>query len=500
MSAAGILERIVARRLQRIRAEGHALGVEVPRERRVPHIPFAPERDGGSGPVGRTPAGRTPFLICELKRRSPSRGDLALALDAVAQAGLYASAGVRHLSVLTEEDHFGGSLRDLLEVKARYPGLAVLRKDFLLDEQDLDVSRRAGADAVLLIAALHDAPALERLHLRARALGLEALVEVHDTEDLAKVRALRPSLTGINSRDLRTFRVDPLAAVALRAGIDWTSCTVFESGITGREEALVALSAGFDGLLVGEAVVRRPELVAELQQALGSPLAGRRFWPRLAERWIAHRARRPLVKICGLNRAEDARLAASLGADLLGFVFASSPRRAEPQLLRELRDLPALKVAVVVEERGRPEALDPQVRALLDEGLIDALQLHGEELPERCLEWGFPYYKALRVRGPEQVERCRSYRSPRVLADAWSPEAQGGTGRRVPEDLLEALAAQGPLWLAGGLGPDNVLEAVRRYRPELVDASSLLESAPGRKDRTRLERFFAEVAAGGERG
>jgi indole-3-glycerol phosphate synthase/phosphoribosylanthranilate isomerase len=246
-------------------------------------------------------------------------------------------------------------------------------------------------------------------------------------------------------------------------------------------------------------VVRRPELVGELEQTLGSPLVRRAFWARLAARRSVRQAqRRPLVKVCGLTRAEDARLAAGLGADLLGFVFAPSPRRAEPGLLRELRELPALKVAVVAEERGRPEALDPQVRALLDEGLIDALQLHGEERPERCLEWGFPYYKALRVRGPEQVESFMSYRSPRVLADAWAPEARGGTGRRVPENLLTALAAQRPLWLAGGLGPDNIREVVRRYRPELVDASSLLERAPGLKDRDQLERFFAEVAAGGK--
>ncbi len=292
MSEAGILERIAARRRERIRAQGHTLGVEVPPVRRVPRVPFAPEQEARGGPMEQSGV-RGPFLICELKRRSPSHGDFAPGLDAVAQAGLYASAGVRRLSVLTEEDHFAGSLRDLMEVKARYPGLAVLRKDFLLDEQDLEVSWRAGADAVLLIAALHEAPALERLYRRAQALGLEALVEVHSPEDLAKVRALRPSLTGINSRDLRTFRVDPLAAIALRAGIDWRCSTVFESGIGSREDALVALSAGFDGLLVGESVVRRPELAAELRQVLGSPLAGRSFWPRLAALAVARRRGEP---------------------------------------------------------------------------------------------------------------------------------------------------------------------------------------------------------------
>jgi indole-3-glycerol phosphate synthase/phosphoribosylanthranilate isomerase len=490
MNAAGILERIVTRRRERVRGEGHTLGAAVPQVRRVPRVPFG--------------EGQAPFLICEIKRRSPSSGDIAPGLDAGAQTDSYARAGVRHFSVLTEEDHFAGSLADLVAVKERHPDCAVLRKDFILDEQDLEVSDRAGADAVLLIAALHDTPSLARLGHRARELGLEVLVEVHDSEDLAKTRALQPRLVGINSRDLRTFRTDPLDTLALRSGINWPARAVFESGITTREEALVALSAGFEGLLVGEAVVRRPELASELQQALGSPLAGRRFWPRLAARRAARLTgscpdgRRPLVKICGLTRPEDARLAAGLGADLLGFVFAPSPRRAEPALLRELRDLPALKVGVVVGDRGRPEALAPGVRALLDQGLLDALQLHGEEGPAECLDFGFPYYKAVRIRKREEVARCRSYHSPRVLADAWSESARGGTGRRIREDLVAALAKQGPLWLAGGLGPDNVREAVRRYRPELVDASSLLEQAPGQKDRTLVERFFAEVAAGGE--
>ena len=96
------------------------------------------------------------------------------------------------------------------------------------------------------------------------------------------------------------------------------------------------------------------------------------------------------------------------------------------------------------------------------------------------------------------MARAGEYGCPRVLADAWSAEARGGTGRRVPEELVEKLAAERPLWLAGGLGPDNIREVVRRWRPELVDASSRLEASPGVKDRAALERFFAEIAAGGE--
>jgi indole-3-glycerol phosphate synthase/phosphoribosylanthranilate isomerase len=262
----------------------------------------------------------------------------------------------------------------------------------------------------------------------------------------------------------------------------------------------VARSGGFDAVLVGEAAVRSPAGVGQMQAALGSPLAARGFWARVAGKAASRdgaRAgaghRRPLVKVCGLTRAADARLAAGLGADLLGFVLAPSPRRAESSLLRELRDLRALKVGVVTEAQGARLA-----RELLADGLLDALQLHGEEAPEDCLEAGFPYFKALRLRAPEDAQRAGRYGCPRVLVDAWSAEARGGTGRRVPAELVGLLAREGALWLAGGLGPDNIREAVRLWHPELVDASSRLEASPGVKDRAALERFFAEIGAGAE--
>jgi indole-3-glycerol phosphate synthase/phosphoribosylanthranilate isomerase len=377
-----------------------------------------------------------------------------------------------------------------MKVKERFPHLAVLRKDFLLDEADLEVSARAGADAVLLLAALHDGPALGRLCRRARELGLAALVEVHDRAEVERAREARPELTGVNSRDLGSFRVDPLVPLALRPAIDWETTLVYESGVRAAEGVLLARSGGFDAVLVGEAAVRSPEAVASLAAALGSPLAARGFWARLTR---ARRPGRPLVKVCGITRAQDARLAASLGADLLGFVLAPSPRRAQPALLAELAGLRVPKVGVVTDAAGAAQA-----RELLEAGLLDALQLHGEERPEDCLAAGFPYFKALRLREPADAERAGEYGCPRVLADAWSAEARGGTGRRVPEELVAGLSAQGPLWLAGGLGPDNIRQVLRRWRPELVDASSRLEASPGVKDPTLMEKFFAEIAAGGE--
>ena len=311
------LNEIVAGRRRRVAAEGAELGETVPGSRRQPLVtlvplppagssacsaggagtggvdpstgefaqaPRAAAGDGGGGVgAGRSPAaagrvpGAGPLLVCEIKRRSPSRGAIAPGLDAVEQARRYAAAGVRAVSVLTEPDHFGGALADLVAVKEACPHLSVLRKDFLLDERDLEVSYRAGADAVLLLAACLSAEELGRLYGRALEMGMTPLVEVHDDADLAKARVVRPLLTGINSRDLTTFEVDTTLPARLRPAVDWPTTLLFESGIHCAEDAAFARSAGFDGVLVGEAVVRRPELVAELHAVLCNPAGvGRR--------------------------------------------------------------------------------------------------------------------------------------------------------------------------------------------------------------------------------
>jgi indole-3-glycerol phosphate synthase/phosphoribosylanthranilate isomerase len=151
VNQANIRDRIVARRRARLAAEGHALGVEVPHERDTLLVPFLVP----------------PGVICEVKRRSPSRGAIDQSLDPIALAGSYRSQGARSLSVLTEQDHFAGSLADLINIKRAYPDLAVLRKDFLVDCEDVEISYRAGADAVLLIASVLTADELTRLHARA---------------------------------------------------------------------------------------------------------------------------------------------------------------------------------------------------------------------------------------------------------------------------------------------------------------------------------------------
>jgi indole-3-glycerol phosphate synthase/phosphoribosylanthranilate isomerase len=478
-----VVDAIVARRKERVAREGAWLSTRPRESRGAPVVSF----------------GSDPFLVCEVKRRSPSRGDIAPAVDVVEQARAYAAAGVRAISVLTEEDNFGGSLDDLVRIKQELPGVAVLRKDFLLTEEDIEISWRAGADAVLLIAGILDEETLASLHRAARARGLAALVEVHDAADIARCRSLAPALVGINCRDLRTFEVDLAHPLALQPLIDWKARRVFESGVRGPEDVRLALSGGFDGVLVGETAMRSPESVPRLLAGFDRVPGG--FWRRLYARRLdaTGKARRPLVKVCGITRRQDAETAMSLGADALGFVMAPSKRRASVGLLRELADLDCLKVAVVVTERdGGAPRLAPDVREALDGGLVDAVQFHGEETPEECARLAFPYYKAVRVKGLQDVESMRSYRCPRVLADAWSADAAGGTGKRIPQELAQAVSGLGPLWIAGGIGPENVGEVVRALRPELIDASSRLEAASGVKDPEKLKAFFKEIERNAE--
>ncbi len=498
-----IRDEIVAHRRARIASEGYSLGVRVPGHRRAPLVSLLGD----------------PPLICEVKRRSPSRGEIDSSLDPVELAGRYVANGVRSISVLTEEDYFHGSLDDLMAVKQSYPQCAVLRKDFLVDPQEIEVSYLAGADAVLLIAALLSPNQLQELILATQERGMTALVELHDADDVNKARWLRPAHIGINARDLATFVVDLLAPLRVRHSIDWEHVAVFESGIFTREDARLVALSGFDAILVGEAVVRDPGRIPEIAAGFRDPHRGIRtshpvgdFWYRLVGRGLsrtpsgatdaptsaskasaASRGRRPLVKICGITNREDAELAVALGADILGFVFAESPRRADPQVVESLRDLDVLKAAVVVTGGDHGHLPDP-VASLLEGGFVDVVQFHGDESPEECASWAFPYYRALRLSSSDDAAKISTYGSPRVLVDARVANAYGGSGKQLASELVGAAVETGPLWLAGGLNDRNIAEIVRTHQPELVDASSGLERAPGRKDHRRLRRFFKELA------
>lgn len=193
-------------------------------------------------------------VIAEIKRRSPSKGDLSVDLDPAAVAGEYERGGAACLSVLTDAEHFGGSPADL-DAARRASAIPVLRKDFTVDERDVADARLMGADAILLIVAALDEAELRRFKELADHLGLDALVEVHDERELDRAVDLGASIIGVNQRDLTTFEIDRELAVKLKPRMPDGVITVAESGIRGVEDARAVADAGYHAVLVGESVV-----------------------------------------------------------------------------------------------------------------------------------------------------------------------------------------------------------------------------------------------------
>lgn len=212
---------------------------------------------------------RTPAVIAEVKRASPSAGPIADA-DPGSRAREYEEAGAAAVSVLTEPRHFDGSLADLRAVHLA-TSVPVLRKDFLVHPAQVMASRVEGADAVLLIAAALSELELKAMLATADDLGLGALVETHSEEDLEKALSTDAKVVGVNARDLETLEVDPARALELLARVPADRIAVAESGIATREQVERAVEAGARAVLVGEALMRAEDPGATLRALRGEP-------------------------------------------------------------------------------------------------------------------------------------------------------------------------------------------------------------------------------------
>ncbi len=201
------------------------------------------------------------------------------------------------------------------------------------------------------------------------------------------------------------------------------------------------------------------------------------------------------VKICGLTDVEDAKICVSLGVDFIGFVFAESPRRITKEDAKGIiAGLPPAvkKVGVFVNE---VKDIGEDIARYC---WLDVLQFHGDESPNYCLHFGgFEIFKAFRLRAKEDLVPVPEYRVDAYLLDAFVPGKSGGTGESFDWDLaIEAKKFGRPIVLSGGLDAGNVGEAIRKVRPEIVDVSSGVESAPGRKDADKLKEFVESVRGG----
>jgi indole-3-glycerol phosphate synthase len=374
-------------------------------------------------------AGNGLAAVAEVKRRSPSAGDLRPDADPAALAAGFERAGAAAVSILVDE-RFAGSPADLAAARAA-AGLPLLAKGFFSERAELEQLRGLGADAVLLLLRDLDDTQMRALLGTAEELGLDALVEAHDAEELGRAVDLGADVIGINARDLSTFEIDRRAQLELVEAAPRDRVVVAESAIAARAHGAEAELAGADAILVGSTLMRAPDPAARLAELIA----------------------RPLVKVCGLTREEDVAAAAEAGADLAGFILARETPRRAPGVLPVPDTM--LSVAVHVGE--------------VTDDRADLVQLYARENGHRGREG------ALLRRGREVA---------RVVDREWQADD--------PAHLERARAAEGRIMLAGGLTPENVRDAIERVRPWAVDASSSLELEPGIKDH---ERVLAYVEA-----
>ena len=371
--------------------------------------------------------------IAEFKRPSPSLGDIRPNARVEEIVPAYTGAGASAVSVLVDE-RFAGSLDDLRAARA-LTDVPLLAKGFFSTAEHLQEVREAGADAALLI--LHDLDDATAAALMAEAdrLGLDTLVEAHDAGELDRATRLGAPVIGVNARDLSTFTIDRNAQLALVAQAPRDRVLVAESAIHSRAQAAAAELAGADAVLVGTSLMRAADPAAKLRELVS----------------------RPLVKVCGLTRQEDVDAAVEAGADMVGFVFAEgSPRRA-PAVL----DVPETTLSVSVHV-GYAEGM-------------------GADLIQRYTDYGGG------VRGRDAILIRDGEEVARVLDLPW----EGAD----PEHWRNAATAEGRVMLAGGLGPENVRDAIEVVRPWAVDASSSLETAPGIKDHDRVRAYIEAARA-----
>lgn len=501
-----ILDEIVERRKNDIEQLGWDFGFSIPEKRQRPVHPFLNSKG----------------VILEVKRASPSKGDIAPNLDSAATALSYAKAGARAISCLTEANYFKGTLEDLMKVCAAIDsfeketgttGPAVLRKDFLIDEKDIDIAYRAGADAVLLISRILPTEKMISMAKKCEDLGLTALVELRLDEDVAKlaevVKVVNPKYiaAGVNSRDLRDFTIDLLTPCKMlnkiKAVLGQDARVIFESGIRTPQSAAFVGSLGFAGMLLGEAAAKNPEARNDLVKSFveGSETPNAKFWNNYAV-MIDSRSQGDgsLKKICGLTNKEDAVKAADFGADFLGFIFWNkSPRHADPlsvqKICESLNNSSKIKVGVIVD----PDDEEAQVAIqLVQKGVLDVIQLHTINCARKFLanpEYRkLPHYAAINITTEDDVkllDELFDMGEPRVLVDAQTAGKIGGTGKQISPELVALVQKKYKLWLAGGVTPENVSQVTQTYNPELIDCASGVEKTPGIKDEIKLKTFLA---------
>ena len=455
-------------------------------------------------------------LLAEIKRASPSKGVFALDIDAPSQARKYALAGASVISVLTEPEWFKGSIEDLRAVRQVLNGMAnrpaVLRKEFVFEEYQILEARLAGADTVLLIVKMLEFELLERLYRYSLSLGMEPLVEVQNTEEMKTAIKLGAKVIGVNNRNLESFEVDLGTTGRLRSMVPEGTFLCALSGINSHQDVLDCVRDGVNGILVGEAIMRAPDVSQFITELCAGPTAA---------------ASKPkpkplLVKICGTRTAEAAREAVKAGTDLVGMILVPGTKRCvsheaalsiskavhEGESDAEAKEPKASKLAAdffsVAEETLRkrgPLLVGVFMNQPLEEVLekqraykLDIVQLHGDE----PLEWAtlIPV-PVIRKFKPGQIGiGVRGYHALPLL------DSGAGSGKKLDIEAVKATLEKDEslsVLLAGGMEPETVAESVAGLGSLLdrvagVDVSSGVE-VDGKQSLSKIREFIQAAKA-----
>ncbi|KAF8484367.1 N-anthranilate isomerase [Gautieria morchelliformis] len=473
-------------------------------------------------------------LLAEIKRASPSKGDIALTANAAQQALTYALAGASVISVLTEPTWFKGSLLDMRLARQAVDGLpnrpAILRKDFIVDEYQIREARLHGADTVLLIVAILPVLRLKRLYDCAKQLGMEPLVEVNNAEEMQAALDLGAHIIGVNNRNLHDFEVDMGTTTRLADMVkqhDVVLCAL--SGIKSNEDVRGYTRQGVNAVLVGESLMRAEDPAAFIRHLLDLP-----------EPVAEENAYQPLVKICGVRSPDIALAAADAGADLLGLVFAPHSKRfvsleEAARISAAIRQRRAAELTVTQSSteppvnmpwftlhaerlstslsRSRPLLVGVFQKQSLEEILravsiaqLDVVQLHGSEPLEWARHIPVPVIRAFHIKTGDESNSLADVTRPGLhefvlldsVRDAREGEEtlSGGSGKVLDWEAIKATAGDGegipklPLIVAGGLTPENVKAVVANARPWAVDVSGGVENEDGTsKDIEKIKAF-----------
>ena len=460
-------------------------------------------------------------VMAEIKRKSPSKGDIAPDAHAPTIALEYAKAGASVISVLTEPDFFGGCIEDLRQVRQALAHLphdsrpAVLRKDFILEPMQIAEARLYGADTVLLIVSILSQPLLLSLISYARLLGMEPLVEVASSSELSLALEASARIIGVNNRDLNTFKVSMDRTVILADilskhpnGHGVMLCAL--SGIKGREDVEVYESAGARAVLVGEALMQSHDKSKFIRLLKGLPAAMTEsrydVGPKSKERYT------PVVKICGITCLEDAECAVDNGADMLGFIFVPlSSRFVTPDLAKSIvasiRKQSAGQDLVFGMGVRKPAFVGvfrdmdyDSINLIVREVGLDIVQLHGDEDPAMSRLISVPVLKAIHV-----IDSTPLLNSTDVMGwvldtgihTSRGSVSSGGSGTTFDWSVIshtKVARIDQVLFVAGGLTPNNVVELVKEYRPFGVDVCGGVEGlVKGRKDPAKLKAFLENL-------